>query len=158
MYINNFMDRSALGQARLGTLEEDLNMDPQGTQFNAAVSILFVGYILMQLPSNLLLSRLRPSIYLGSVMIIWGAVCTATAAVQNYGGLLAVRMFLGITEAPFFPGAIFLMSSWYTRKELTKRIAWFYSGVAVANGFSGLVSAGILANMEGAAGIAGWRW
>lgn len=158
MYINNFMDRSALGQARLGTLEEDLGMDPNGTEFNTAISILFVGYILMQLPSNLLLSRVRPSIYLGSVMIIWGAVCTTTAAVQNFAGLLVVRIFLGVTEAPFFPGAIFLMSSWYTRRELTKRIAWFYSGVAVANGFSGLVSAGILANMEGAAGIAGWRW
>ena len=65
MYINNFMDRSALGQARLGTLEEDLDMNPDGTQFNAAISILFVGYITMQLPSNLLLSRLRPSLYLG---------------------------------------------------------------------------------------------
>ncbi|KAJ9602393.1 hypothetical protein H2200_013248 [Cladophialophora chaetospira] len=158
MYINNFMDRSALGQARLGTLEEDLGMDPNGTEFNTAISILFVGYIIMQLPSNLLLSRLRPSLYLGSVMVIWGAVCTCTAAVQNFAGLLVVRILLGVTEAPFFPGAIFLMSSWYTRRELTKRIAWFYSGVAVANGFSGLVSAGILANMEGAAGIAGWRW
>lgn len=147
-----------MGQARLGTLEEDLGMDPESTQFNTAISILFVGYLTMQLPSNLLLSRLRPSIYLGSVMVIWGTVCACTAAVQNYAGLLVVRVLLGVTEAPFFPGAIFLMSSWYTRRELTKRIAWFYSGVAVANGFSGLISAGILANLEGAAGIEGWRW
>lgn len=103
MYINNFIDRSALGQARLGTLEEDLGMDPDGTQFNTAISILFVGYLTMQLPSNLLLSRLRPSVYLGSTMMVWGAVCASTAAVQNYGSLLAVRVFLGVTEAPFFP-------------------------------------------------------
>lgn len=55
-------------------------------------------------------------------------------------------------------GAIFLMSSWYTRTELTKRIAWFYSGVAIANAFGGLIGAGVLGNMEGASGIAGWRW
>ena len=101
MYINNFMDRSALGQARLGTLEEDLGMDPESTQFNTAISILFVGYLTMQLPSNLLLSRLRPSIYLGSVMTTWGAVCACTAAVQSYGGLLAVRIFLGVTEVGY---------------------------------------------------------
>lgn len=101
MYINNFIDRSALGQARLGTLEEDLGMDPTGTQFNLAISILFVGYLTMQLPSNLLLSRLRPSLYLGCTMIVWGTVCASTAAVQNFAGLLVVRVFLGVTEAPF---------------------------------------------------------
>ena len=71
-------------------------------------------------------------------MLVWGGVCAATAAVQNFAQLLVVRIFLGVTEAPFFPGAIFLMSSWYTRQELTKRIAWFYGGVALANMFDGL--------------------
>ncbi|KIV98099.1 hypothetical protein PV10_01785 [Exophiala mesophila] len=156
MYLNNFIDRAALGQARLGTLEADLNMD--GTDFNLAISILFVGYLTMQLPSNLLITRIRPSLYLGITMMVWGAVCASTAAVQNLAGLIAVRIMLGVTEAPFFPGAIFLMSSWYTRQELTKRIAWFYGGVALANMFGGLIAAGVLGNMEGAMGIAGWRW
>ncbi|GAB7366719.1 hypothetical protein MBLNU230_g0676t1 [Neophaeotheca triangularis] len=163
MYLNNFMDRSALGQARLGTLEADLNMS--GTDFNLSVSILFVGYLTMQLPSNLLISRVRPSWYLGGVMLIWGAVCTSTAAVNSFTGLLVVRVFLGVTEAPFFPGVIFLMSSWYTRNELTKRIAWFYGGVALANMFSGLIAAAVLSDpssggigLEGRAGLAGWRW
>jgi MFS family permease len=53
-------------------------------------------------------------------MLVWGGVCAATAAVQNFAQLLVVRIFLGVTEAPFFPGAIFLMSSWYMRQELTK--------------------------------------
>lgn len=96
------LDRAALGQARLGSLEEDLGMS--GTQFNLAISILFVGYLTMQLPSNLLITRMRPSLYLGITMLVWGAVCTSTAAVQNFGALLAVRIFLGVTEAPFFPG------------------------------------------------------
>ncbi|EME78868.1 uncharacterized protein MYCFIDRAFT_205194 [Pseudocercospora fijiensis CIRAD86] len=158
MYLNNFLDRSALAQARIGTLEEDLGMNPSGTDFSLATSILFVGYILGQLPSNLLLTRLRPSWYLGIVMGIWGVVCALTSTVQNLGGLIAVRAFLGVTEAPFFPGAIFLMSCWYNRAELTGRIAWFYSGVSLANMFGGLIGAGVLGNMEGKLGIAGWRW
>jgi MFS family permease len=82
------------------------------------------GYILMQLPSNLLLTRVKPSIYLGLAMATWGAVSAAQAATKSFGGLLACRALLGFTEAPFFPGAIMLMSSWYTRAELAHRIAW----------------------------------
>lgn len=78
----------------------------------------------MQLPSNLLLTRVQPSIYLGSAMAIWGAISAAQAATRTFGGLLACRTLLGVTEAPFFPGAIMLMSSWYTRAELAHRIAW----------------------------------
>jgi hypothetical protein len=61
MYLNNFIDRAALGQARLSTLEEDLGMT--GTDFNLSISILFVGYLTMQLPSNLLITRVRPCKY-----------------------------------------------------------------------------------------------
>lgn len=56
------------------------------------------------------------------------------------------------------PGAVFLMSSWYSRAELTRRIAWFYSGSSIANMVGGLLAAGMLGNMDGAMGIAGWRW
>lgn len=102
MYLLNFLDRSNLAQARLGTLEKDLHM--HGSDFNLATSILFVGYLTAQLPSNLLITRIRPSIYLGCVMIVWGVVSACTAAVHSFGGLLAVRVLLGVTEAPFFPG------------------------------------------------------
>ncbi|KAI0198828.1 allantoate permease [Astrocystis sublimbata] len=156
MYLLNFLDRNNLSQARLGTLEEDLNMS--GTDFNLATSILFVGYLLMQLPSNLLLTRARPSVFLGIAMGIWGVISASQAAVQSFGGLVATRFFLGFAEAPFFPGAIFLMSSWYTRAEMAHRIAWFYSGSALANAFGGLFGAGVLSNLSGAHGITGWRW
>ncbi|KAI1084549.1 putative MFS transporter [Whalleya microplaca] len=156
MYLLNFLDRSNLAQARLGTLEKDLNMT--GTDFNLTTSILFVGYLLMQLPSNLLLTRVQPSVYLGVAMAIWGVISAAQAATHTLGALVACRFFLGFAEAPYFPGAIFLMSSWYTRAELAHRIAWFYCGNSLANAFGGLLGAGILGNMSGARGIAGWRW
>lgn len=112
----------------------------------------------MQLPSNLLLTQVKPSLYLGAVMAIWGVISTAQAAVNSFGGLIACRIMLGVVEAPFFPGAIMLMSSWYTRQELGFRIAFFYSGNALANMFGGLLAAAILGNLDGAQGIGGWRW
>ncbi|KAI5865948.1 allantoate permease [Durotheca rogersii] len=156
MYLLNFLDRNNLSQARLGTLEVDLGM--AGTDFNLATSILFVGYLLMQLPSNLMLTRVPPSIYLGIAMAIWGVISACQAAVKSFGGLIACRFFLGFAEAPFFPGAVFLMSSWYTRGELAHRIGWFYAGSSLANAFGGLLGAGVLGNLSGAHGISGWRW
>lgn len=104
--------RSNLSQARLGGLEEDLGMT--GTDFNLATSILFVGYLTMQLPSNLILTRLPPSIYLGTAMSIWGAISAAQAATHSFSGLIACRFLLGVAEAPFFPGAIFLLvGGWF---------------------------------------------
>ncbi|KAI2731795.1 hypothetical protein DTO013F2_10609 [Penicillium roqueforti] len=107
MYLLNFLDRNNLSQARLGTLEEDLDME--GTDYNLATSILFIGYLLMQLPSNLLLTRVRPSLFLGIAMAIWGVISACQAAVQSFPGLIATRFFLGFVEAPFFPGAVMLM-------------------------------------------------
>jgi len=118
--------RSNLAQARLGSLEKDLRMT--GTNFNLATSIFFVvcgnvsqwnkscanlispkGYLLMQLPSNLLLTRVRPSIYLATAMTLWGVVSTSQSAVHSFGALVAARICLGFVEAPFFPGAIMIM-------------------------------------------------
>lgn len=91
-------------------------------------------------------------------MALWGGVSACSAASQKFEHLLVVRIMLGIVEAPFFPGAVFLMSSWYSRAELTKRMAYFYSGNALANMFGGVIGAGVLGNLEGARGISGWRW
>ncbi|CAI7591036.1 unnamed protein product [Penicillium pancosmium] len=156
MYLLNFLDRNNLSQARLGSLEKDLGME--GTDYNLATSILFVGYLLMQLPSNLLLTRIRPSRFLGAAMAIWGVISACQAACQSFTGLVVSRFFLGFVEAPFFPGAVMLMSSWYTRKELSHRIAWFYAGSSLANAFGGLIGAGVLGNLDGSHGISGWRW
>ncbi|KAK2611988.1 hypothetical protein QQS21_001953 [Conoideocrella luteorostrata] len=156
MYLLNFLDRSNLAQARQGSLEKDLGM--KGTDFNLATSIFFVGYLLMQLPSNIIITRVRPSMYLASAVVLWGVVSTCNAAAHDFSHLVAIRFFLGFVEAPFFPGAIFLMSSWYTRAELTRRVAWFYTGNSLANMFGGLIAFGVLRDLDGAHGIAGWRW
>ena len=102
----------------------------------------------MQLPSNLILTRVRPSIYLPLFVCIWSAVSAFTAAASNYKQLLAIRFILGISEAPFFPGVFYLLSCWYTRRELALRTAILYSGVILATAFSGLIAAGVFARLE----------
>ncbi|KAK2063710.1 major facilitator superfamily transporter [Colletotrichum caudatum] len=156
MYFLNYVDRNAIAQARLNNLEEDLGMS--GTQFNTTVSILFVGYVLMQIPSNMLITRIRPGLYMSAWMLVWAVVSGCTALVRNYGGLVACRFFLGITEAPFYPGATYMLSIFYTRKEVASRIAVLYCAQILATGLSSLIAAGIFAGMGGLNGIAGWRW
>jgi MFS family permease len=113
--------------------------------------------MVMQIPSNMLITRLRPSLYLPCWVLIWSIVSACTGAVQNYGQLVAVRVLLGVSEAPFFPGVYFLMASWYTRRELGLRMAFLYSGLILATAFSGLIAAGVFAGLSGSLGLSGWR-
>lgn len=113
----------------------------------------------MQIPSNLFLNRIgKPSLYLPGVMAVWGVVSGATGAVNSFSGLLACRFFLGFVEAPYFPGCLFFLSTWYTRKELALRTALLYSGATLAGSFAGLIGAGIIGEMDGVLGLASWRW
>ncbi len=115
-------------------------------------------YMLMQLPSNMLLTRVRPSLYIPFWVCVWSCVSAATAGANSYSHLIVIRFFLGISEAPFFPGAFYLLSCWYTRSELGLRTAVLYSGLVLATAFSGLIAAGIFAGLDGVRGLAGWQW
>ena len=112
----------------------------------------------MMVPSNMLLSMFKPRWYLPTVVIIWGIVSGATGFVQNFPGLVVLRFLVGVTEAPYFPGCIFFLSSWYKKDELPSRIAIFYTGYTLASAFGGLIAAGIVNGMEGAGGYGSWRW
>ncbi|TQB70638.1 hypothetical protein MPDQ_000256 [Monascus purpureus] len=159
MYIMNYLDRNNIAAARLAGLEEDLGMDPNSNQYQTCVSILFVGYLLMQIPSNLLLNKIgKPAIYLPCSMMLWGIISTCTAGAQNYVGLIMVRFFLGFVEAAYFPGCLYFLSAWYTRKELGFRTAALYSGSLLSGAFSGLIAAGITGNMDYDLGLRAWRW
>ncbi|KFY51047.1 hypothetical protein V496_08989 [Pseudogymnoascus sp. VKM F-4515 (FW-2607)] len=156
MIVLNYLDRNALPNARIQGIEDDLGL--VGDQYNTAISVLFAGYIALQIPSNMLLTRVRPSIYLPVCMAIWGVVSACTALVQNFNGLVVARFFLGFMEAPYFPGALFLLSSWYTRKELATRTAVLYTGSLLSSGFGGLVGAGVEYGLHGKRGLESWRW
>lgn len=87
----------------------------------------------------------------------WGIVMTCTGVTQSFGGLVACRFFLGVTEAGFFPGAVYIVTSWYSPHEVGARIALFFTSSALAGAFSGLLAYAI-AKMDGVGGYAGWRW
>lgn len=87
-----------------------------------------------------------------------GAVSACTAAVKNFQGLLLCRFFLGFLEAPFFPGALFLLSAWYKPKELATRTAILYTGSLLSGGFGGLVGAGVQYGLDGVHGLHAWQW
>lgn len=157
MYVMNYLDRNNIAAARLAGLEDELELT--STQYLTTLSVFFVGYILMQIPSNLFLNKIGlPAIYLPSAMIAWGILSGATAGVQSFGGLVAIRFCLGFVEAVYFPGCLFFLSSWYTRNELSFRTAILFTGSLVSGAFSGLISAGITKNLDGARNLRAWRW
>ncbi|KIK49027.1 hypothetical protein CY34DRAFT_797410 [Suillus luteus UH-Slu-Lm8-n1] len=157
VYIINYMDRTNAAAARLRSYEEDLGM--VGNQFNTLTSILYVGYLLTQAPSNMILHHMKkPSLYLSSCMAIWGVLTVFMGAVQTYHAALILRFFIGFVEAAFFPGAVFLLSRWYKQNELGLRTALLACGASISNAFGALFASGILGSLDGTLGFAGWRW
>ncbi|RSL87266.1 hypothetical protein CDV31_016278 [Fusarium ambrosium] len=99
----------------------------------------------------------RPSLWIAIMTTTWGVVLLCTGFVQNYAGLLVCRVLLGVTEAGFFPGAILIVTNWYSWSEVGVRVALFYTSSALAGAFSGLL-AYLIAKMDGVGGYEGWRW
>ncbi|GKU05194.1 tartrate transporter [Fusarium langsethiae] len=155
LYLLSFLDRGNIGNAKIEGLQEDLNMTPD--QYNWCLTVFFFTYAAFEVPSNLLLKKLRPSVWLPIIMIAWGIVMTLMGIVQNYTGLLVARVFLGLTEAGLFPGVAYYLTMWYCRHEIQFRQALFFSAASIAGAFSGLLAFGI-AKMDGVGGLEGWRW
>ncbi|KAK6909495.1 hypothetical protein I203_103514 [Kwoniella mangroviensis CBS 8507] len=156
LYVLNYIDRQNFASAKLQGIMDDLHMTTQ--QFATAIAILYAGYIPFQIPSNYLISLFsRPGLYICCAVVIWGTISACTAAVHSYPALLGIRVLLGASEAVFFPGCLYFLSAWYTKKELGKRYAGLFIGQQLGNGFGGLIAAGVL-KLDGAHGIRGWRW
>lgn len=142
VYLMNYIDRNNYAAARLQGLEQDLHLTP--AQYQTGLSVLFVGYIIAQVPSNLVLNHLgRPSLYLGTFIIIWGSVSALTCLVKDFQQIVACRFVLGLVEAPFFPGVLFFLSKWYTKSELNLRMSIFYSGSLISGAFGSLLNSEI---------------
>ncbi|KAF8918389.1 MFS general substrate transporter [Mucidula mucida] len=157
IFVMNYIDRNAVTTARLKGLEEDLGLTD--IQYSTLLSTLYATYCTAQIPSNMVLNYIkRPSIYIGGCVAVWGTISALTGVTKNFDHILACRLVLGIPEAAFYPGTIYLLSRWYTKKELAFRSAVLYSGLLISNAFGSLMAAGILSGMEGKQGIRAWRW
>ncbi|PBL03713.1 MFS general substrate transporter [Armillaria gallica] len=155
--IMNYIDRIGITTARLKGLESDLGLTD--LQYSIILSVLYATYCPAQIPSNMALNYIkRPSLYIGGCVVLWGLITALTGVTHSFRGILACRLCLGIPEAAFYPGATYLLSRWYTKKELAFRAAIMYSGLLISNAFGSLMAAGILGGMEGKRGIRAWRW
>ncbi|WVW85207.1 hypothetical protein I302_107245 [Kwoniella bestiolae CBS 10118] len=156
LYILNYLDRQNIGSAKIAGITTDLNMTT--SQYNTAVAVLFAGYVSLQVPSNMLIAKISyPGIYICIMCAIWGAISAATGAVHSFAGLAVCRTILGFAEAAFLPGAIFLVSCFYTKSQMALRSALFYAGSQLGNAFGGLFALAIL-ELDGTHGLEGWRW
>ncbi|ETS75144.1 hypothetical protein PFICI_13628 [Pestalotiopsis fici W106-1] len=155
LYLLSFLDRGNIGNAKIEGLQEDLGMTSD--QYNWCLTVFFFSYAAFEVPSNLLLKKLRPSRWLPLIMVVWGTVMTLMGIVQSYSGLLAARFFLGVAEAGLFPGCAYYLTMWYCRHEIQLRQAMFFSAASIAGAFSGLLAFGI-SKMDGVGNLEGWRW
>ncbi|KAK5172872.1 uncharacterized protein LTR77_002992 [Saxophila tyrrhenica] len=145
-----------IGNARLYGLEKDLGL--QGNQYQIAVSLLFVTYIISELPSNLVIKHyVRPSRWIAFITVSWGIIATLTGLCQNYAGLIVCRLFLGLVEGGLFPGCAIYLTFFYTKRELALRVGYLFVSAALAGACGGLLAYAI-GHMDGIAGQRGWRW
>ncbi|KZT22298.1 MFS transporter [Neolentinus lepideus HHB14362 ss-1] len=155
LWLANFLDRSNIGNARIAGLERDTHL--RGNQFNVALTVFYASYIIVELPSNWVIKKVKPNRWLPILICTWGAVTTLSGLVQNFAGLTAVRVILGFCEGGLLPGMILYLSMIYRRHELQLRVGIFYASASLSGAFGGLLATAII-KMDGIAGLAGWRW
>ncbi|TVY38907.1 putative transporter [Lachnellula occidentalis] len=155
IYLLCFLDRTNVGNARLFSLEKDLHM--KDLDYNVALAIMFPFYVVAEVPSNMMMKRLRPSVWLAVIMVTWSIVMISMGFVRDYSGLLVARSFLGLCEGGLFPGVSYYITMWYKRHECGTRLAFFFSAATAAGAFGGLIARGI-SEMNNVGGFAGWRW
>lgn len=135
---------------------EDLKVTDQA--YSIVLLVFFISYVLCETPSNMILIRVRPSVYLPCVMFAWGCLSMCFAAAQSWQTIAGLRFLLGILEATFAPGVLFLLSAWYKKRELGRRYSLYYSAVAISGIFGGLIAGGLLKTLDGAHDVRGWGW
>ncbi|KAG0310546.1 hypothetical protein BGZ99_000306 [Dissophora globulifera] len=155
LYLCSFLDRVNIGNAKVANLEQDLSLKPGA--YNLALSIFFAGYVLGEIPANLMLKKIGPRRWVPMVMFCWGVVSMCMSAVNDGTGLIVARFFLGLAESGYAPGPVYIISLWYRRCEQALRIGIFFSAATVAGAFGGLLSYGI-ARLNGLGGLHAWQW
>jgi ACS family tartrate transporter-like MFS transporter len=153
-YFFNYLDRTSVGFAAL-TMNKDLGLT--ATQFGWGAGIMFAGYCICEVPSNLALYRFGARRWLARIMITWGLMAAATSFAVGPNSFYVIRLLLGIGEAGFFPGVIFFLALWFPAQYRTRVLAWF----TVSTPLSSLIGAPLstwLLHLDGVLGLAGWRW
>lgn len=156
LYWINYLERIAFINAWTLSLQEDLGLRPE--QFSQANTVFTVGYTVALVPHNIILLKVRPSIWLSFCCFAWGLLVLGLYKVEHFYQICVIRFFQAVFEASTFTGVHLILSRWYKESELTKRSAIFTCSGLLGNIFSGTLQAAIYTNMDGINGLAGWRW
>ena len=154
LYVINYLDRVNVGFAAL-TMNQELGLTPAIYGFGA--SLFFIGYMVFQVPSVLILERFGARRTVFWILLTWGAISAGNALVQDEASFYLVRFLLGVAEAGFFPGMIFYLTLWFPQAYRARVNASFYTGIPLAFVIGGPLSSVILV-MDGMGGLRGWQW
>ncbi|PNP80077.1 hypothetical protein FNYG_06787 [Fusarium nygamai] len=161
IYFLSFLDRTNIGNAMIlnSSTDNDMQRETKMTdhQFVISLMLFLVSYAVFEVPSNILLKKLRPSRWLAFLMFCWGAMTILTAATNSFGSVTAVRFLLGVFEAGLFPGLVYYLTFWYKHDERSVRVAFILASATLAGAFGGAIAYAI-GHMNGTAGLSGWRW
>lgn len=153
-YFFNYLDRTSVGYAALQMTE---HLGLTAAQFGLGAGIMFVGYCLCEVPSNLAMYRYGARLWMARIMITWGLAAAATAFVVGPYSFYFIRFLLGVAEAGFFPGVIFFLTLWFPLQYRTRVLAWFTVATPISFLIGGPLSIWLL-QMHGIWGLAGWQW
>lgn len=154
-YIVSYLDRVNIGFAAL-RMQQDLGFSD--AVYGLGAGIFFIGYVLFEVPSNLLLTRIGARRTIMRIMIAWGVVSSSMMLVQTPLQFYIARFLLGVFEAGFFPGIILYLTYWFPARLRGSVIAVFMSAIAIAGVLGGPVSGWIISAMDGVHGLQGWQW
>ncbi|KAL4986010.1 major facilitator superfamily domain-containing protein [Aspergillus falconensis] len=157
LYCISLLDRTNLGAASVAGMQPDLNMNASNNGYSITSLVFFITYTIFQIPATVVIRKVGPRIFLSAIVLFWGAVMIGFGFVPSWPAMAGLRVILGALEAGFYPGCVYLLSTWYPRYELQKRNAAFYLIGSTASGFGGILAYGLM-QMNGIGGQAGWRW
>ncbi|KAJ5488591.1 hypothetical protein N7539_003481 [Penicillium diatomitis] len=151
-----YLDQQNINNAYVSGMKEDLNL--RGNELNLFTTYFNVAYCVMLIPSQVILTYVRPSYWLPGLEIVWGVLTGLIAMTTNAKQVYVLRVFLGLCESSAWPGMMTLLMYWYTPTELAKRMGFYHSCQAVGQMMSGAMQAAISETLNGHRGLAGWRW
>ena len=155
LYVIAYLDRVNVTFAQ-DKLESDLGFS--GAVYGLGAGIFFVGYFLLEVPSNLALERFGARRWIARIMITWGAISACTMLVSSAASFYLVRFLLGMAEAGFFPGMILYLSYWFPARERARAVGLFMSAIAISYAIGAPISGGIMSALGGVAGLKDWQW
>ncbi|RDW86039.1 putative pantothenate protein [Coleophoma crateriformis] len=155
-YLCKYLDQGNVTNAYVSGMQQDLKMS--GNDYNLLQTMFTVGYCIGNLPSQLIMTRIRPSIWLPTMAVMWSILVMAMAGSKSVTTMYVLRFFVGMMEASAYPGFVTLLGNWYTPDELGKRSVIFICSSSAAQMFSGYLQAGLYSGMEGRLGLRAWQW